>query len=69
MVISMKNIYTMKLHEFMEFEPHLSVVRVPGGWIYRDGRGEYQPENTFVPFNNEFMEVKGGYQYRDKDYE
>ena len=45
----------MKLHEFMELEPHLSIVRVPGGWIYRDGRGEYQPENTFVPFNNEFM--------------
>ena len=33
-------------------------MRVPGGWIYRDGRGGYQPENTFVPFNNEFMELK-----------
>ena len=33
------------------------VLRVPGGWIFSWGNSESQIA-VFVPFNNEFMEVK-----------
>jgi len=41
----MKTIYELELHESVEIEDGIVVMRVPGGWIY---------ETVFVPYSNEF---------------
>ena len=52
-----KNIYELELHEILKIKGrnNLVVIRVAGGWIYRDERGDEVPVNTFVPFHNEFQ--------------
>jgi hypothetical protein len=47
------SIYNLKLHESVEIGNGWTVMRVPGGWIYRN----YYHEATcaFVPLNNEFQ--------------
>jgi hypothetical protein len=55
----MKNIYELKLHEILVIEDKYlltTVLKVPGGWIYRS----YDKENkilgsVFVPFNTEWF--------------
>lgn len=58
--------YKMKLHEILPVETAsnaefwTSVMRVPGGWIYRSFHRKYNMcSNVFVPFNNEMM-----YEYK-----
>lgn len=41
----MKTIYELDLHESLEIEDGIVVMRVPGGWIY---------EAVFVPYDDEF---------------
>lgn len=63
----MNSIYKMKLHDAISLTPTsidgaavscYSVMRVAGGWIYQVWDTEKQDyvRETFVPFNNEFME-------------
>jgi hypothetical protein len=62
------DIYSMKLHEVIAITPIVNgvvfscygVMRVPGGWIYQTWDDEIQDyvRQTFVPFNNEFINVK-----------
>ena len=63
----MSGLYEMTLHETIEpnnDKHQFSVTRVPGGWLY--AFYDYVPPNTdwrivntaFVPFHNEFMELK-----------
>lgn len=56
------DIYNMRLHEKVEItvdEFRVEVVRVPGGWLYKEPNSfDSSPSYTFVPFNNEFQEVK-----------
>lgn len=48
-------IYLLGLNEVHTLENHY-VMRVPGGWIYTDRRGE-SAVGTFVPYHDEFNEV------------
>jgi len=52
----------MKLHDEAQIDKYTWVQRVPGGWIYRyesqDGSGGWNIATQFVPFDNEFQEVK-----------
>lgn len=52
--IEKEYLYKMGLHE--EFErSDLSILRVPGGWIYtRYLRPNYEAITVFVPFDDEF---------------
>ena len=43
------DIYNMRLHEWLQFNNALFVIRVAGGWIYRQDNSM-----VFVPYNNEF---------------
>ena len=62
-----KNLYTMDLHEvicqttFSEgtAKPDLSILRVPGGWIYLfwDRETQSYSNQIFVPFDNGFMNL------------
>ena len=50
----MKDIYKLKLHEMCKVKD-LTVMRVPGGWLY------FTPTEdaiAFVPFNAEFQAVE-----------
>jgi hypothetical protein len=54
-----KDIYKLNLHESTWIcADGSSVIRVPGGWIYRlwDYEARVTRDPVFVPFNNEFME-------------
>jgi len=54
-----KNIYGLKLHESLFFKNKHSefvVTRVASGWIYSELTDTAIRINTFVPFDNEFME-------------
>lgn len=55
-------IYEMDLHDEIQLWQGFYVVRVPGGWIYRNDTeqvgGHYASATTFVPFNTEFMGAK-----------
>ncbi len=53
----MASIYEIKLHELLILGRDLSVIRVPGGWIYTIVT-DTGYNNVFVPFNNEFKETK-----------
>ena len=46
----MKNIYELELHEWRDTNNALSILRVPGGWIYYANG-----HPCFVPLNTEFM--------------
>lgn len=41
------------------YSPHMGVIRVPGGWIYRRWDIEKQDyvSDVFVPFNNEYQPI------------
>lgn len=51
-----KSIYQLKLHEEMALDRWISVLRVPGGWIYQTSDPRYEGDNiaVFVPFSNQF---------------
>lgn len=50
-----KNIYQMKLHEFIWMSSiNAGVIRVPGGWIYKTYIPEVGIAQCFVPMNKEF---------------
>ena len=55
--ITLERLKSLKLHETIEIETNLHVIRVPSGWIYvfynevRDGRGRIAT-TTFVPQSN-----------------
>lgn len=52
------NLYDMKLGEsFWSSEMDSSILRVPGGWLFRiwDQEHGVHTSSTFVPFDNEFM--------------
>ena len=44
-----KTIYTLNLHETLTLENHW-VLKVAGGWIYTDMRGQ-SAVGTFVPYS------------------
>lgn len=54
-----KELYWLKLHEYKVFESGpttMTVVRVPGGWIYQYVRLDQNSMwAVFVPFDNEFQ--------------
>ena len=56
-----KNIYTLELHENINISSQISVMRVPGGWIYTTFRytndNKAHSHETFVPFDIEFMDL------------
>ena len=49
-----KTIYDLALHETMEvgkhYQDHMYATRVPGGWVYREGKAP----GPFVPYSPEF---------------
>ena len=54
-----KNIYKMKLHAVENLANQMSIIRVPGGWIYESFTeqvgGHFHSSMCFVPFDNEYM--------------
>ena len=54
------DIYNMKLHETKMMASYADIKRVAGGWIYTvwDADREHPLAPVFVPFHNEFQEVK-----------
>ena len=65
----MNNLYKLNLHSVLEVNGLISVLRVPGGWIYITQTmmtGEFS--TCFVPFNNEFQnETNNKTDRTDKD--
>lgn len=55
-----KSIYELQLHEGTWLSFGIFVMRVEGGWIYDcwDSQSDSFKSGTFVPFSNEFQEVK-----------
>lgn len=55
-----KELYQLKLHEFMQLGNGIVIMRVPGGWIYDcwDCQTDTPKTGTFVPFNNEFYDYQ-----------
>ena len=48
----MKTVHELKLHESINLpDSAYQVLRVPGGWIYRN---KHDDQSVFVPFDNEF---------------
>lgn len=64
--MSDQNIFKMKLHECCQISQELDVLRVPGGWVYREyvevigDRYDFMKlaSSTFVPLSIEFKEMK-----------
>tara|TARA_R110000782_G_scaffold260726_1_gene352052 strand:- start:2381 stop:2548 length:168 start_codon:yes stop_codon:yes gene_type:complete len=52
----MKTLYELELHEIIDLPSGLTIMRVPGGWIYDcwDYEVDKFKSGTFVPFNNDF---------------
>ena len=54
--------YKLKLHERYDYgKEGLSILRVPGGWIYSFWdyeKKDYYSNRLFVPFNNDFQVIK-----------
>jgi hypothetical protein len=54
------DIYAMELHEEIELDKYNTILRVPGGWIYRNwtysDRSDWQGHSSFVPYDNEFQD-------------
>lgn len=53
--IKAQELYDLKLHECIDYNDlFLTVVRVPGGWLYK--HNNYSPPcMVFVPWHNEFQ--------------
>lgn len=52
-----KNIYNMELHEQIQLRDSMTILRVPGGWLYLKYLGNVHGQiesSTFVPLNYEF---------------
>ncbi len=59
MKLTMKTIYELKLHEYID-RKGMRITRVAGGWIYMfwdDEKKDFYQTSTFVHFNNEFQEI------------
>ena len=57
----MKTIYDLKLHESLNTDFGIAILRVPGGWLYDcwDYSSDSFKQGIFISFDNEFMkEVK-----------
>lgn len=56
--IKEKTIYDLELHETLNPTSWVSIIKVPGGWIYQFlvPPQEGTDFGVFVPFNNEFIE-------------
>ena len=57
------DIHKMKLHDKFYLCPDTTIIRVPGGWIYKfiQQNTHYQTSlinSVFVPFNAEFKPIK-----------
>lgn len=71
-----KSIYDLKLNEQIKIDSNLSILRVPGGWIYEYARqtanitGRANVEKSlavscvFVPYNEEFNNKDSAYETR-----
>lgn len=53
-----KDIYNMELHETLEIDNGVVILRVAGGWIYEYYEEQHShkeiKEMVFVPFNDEY---------------
>lgn len=56
-------IYEMKLHDEINIDKYLRVLRVPGGWIYiqdtQMSEKGWSSTSSFVPYNNDDL-IAGG---------
>ena len=52
-----EELYNMELHQELDIDRWIKVMRVPGGWIYQASDSRYEGDcmAVFVPFDNEFM--------------
>lgn len=52
-----KSIYQLKLHERINLDFGITIMRVPGGWIYDcwDYDTDQFKTGIFIPFNNEYQ--------------
>jgi hypothetical protein len=56
----MKNIYDLKIHQFINVSEYVQIVRVPGGWIYSFNQGS----EVFVPYCEIDMEFYEGIEFK-----
>lgn len=58
----MENIYELELHETTYLPFGISVIRVPGGWLYDcwDSETGNFKQVIFIPYNNEFQNKCNG---------
>lgn len=66
------NIYDLDIHEEAQLDRYNSVVRVPGGWIYKSFIGTEQDVfkpigMVFVPYNNEYFDFYTPDEGEDQD--
>ena len=57
-----KSLHELKLHESTTLPCGISIMRVPGGWLYDmwDYSTDYPKSGVFVPYNKEFsLDEKG----------
>lgn len=61
-----KEIYGFKMHEGKMYKG-FTVLRVPGGWIYRFGIISEGPLSTvFVPYSNEFKPYSNKFKPKEE---
>lgn len=50
------SLYNMSLHSMINLQFGISIMRVPGGWIYDcwDTENDQFKTGIFIPYNNEF---------------
>lgn len=55
-----EKIYSLKLHEDFISRLGISIMRVPGGWLYDswDLEKDSFKQGVFIPYNNEFQIIK-----------
>ena len=51
--ITPQRLFNMSMHDSIELDHTLKVIRVAGGWIYTFN--DITTSSTFVPLNNEFL--------------
>lgn len=59
--IKRNELYKMDLHDQLHTSidgKAVEILRVPGGWLYSSYAYGQSYQETFVPFDNEFMEEK-----------
>ena len=52
-----QKMFSLKLHECIETDFGIIIMRVPGGWLYDcwDTTTDCYKTGTFIPLNNEFQ--------------